>query len=179
MCWEKKKKKNPMIITFLHLWQKHLGLLYSNVVGLAVVLQHVVICLTKTIYTQKSDEQSTYLKIKIHESTRLCQNSVFCSVFCSTWETTCFKVWSWMYLSCTCKDFLLTYIQDFCAKGDKCLWNNWGGWGEGKKKVVRECTRRGGFLGPLSSTLLSLGATKTHYNVSSSWPKTWEFANCG
>jgi len=67
-----------------------------------------------------------------------------------TWETTCFKVRSWMYLSCTCKDFLLIYMQAFCAKGDKCLRNNWGGGGEGKKKVGRKCTRRGAFLGPLS-----------------------------
>jgi hypothetical protein len=44
---------------------------------------------------------------------------------------------------------------------------------EGKKKVGRKCSRRGAFLGPLASTLLiALAPPKTHYNVSSSWPKT-------
>ncbi len=129
-----KKKKKPMIITFLHLWQKHLGLLYSNVAGLAVVLQLGGDLLDKKhLFSEIWWTKSTYLKIQIHESTRLCQDSVFCTC---TWETTCFKFWSSMYLSCTCKDFFTNLYKDFCAEGDKCLWNNWvGGGGEkGRKK---------------------------------------------
>jgi hypothetical protein len=86
----------------------------------------------KTSILRNLMNKSTYLKIQIHESTRLCQDSVFCTC---TWETTCFKFWSSMYLSCTCKHFLLIYIQDFSAEGDKCLWNTWVGGGEkGRKK---------------------------------------------
>ncbi len=138
MCWKKKQKKQkkPMIYNLLTSMTKtFIGLLYSNVAGLVVVLQLGVICWTKTIYSSEiwwTKVPTWRLK---YMSTRLCQNFVFLYMLSNgTWETTCFKVWSSMDLSCTFKDFLLIYIQDLWAKGNKCLWNNWGGGEKGRKK---------------------------------------------
>jgi len=173
-----KKKKNPWFITFLHLWQKHLGLLYSNVAGLVVVLQLGVILLDKNhlLFRNLMNKVLTW-RFKYMRA----QDYVRTLYFVHALERQLVSNLSSMYLSCTCKDFFTNLYKDFCAEGDKCLWNNWVGGGEkGRKKSRKKVFKERCFLGSTSFYITySLGTTKTHYNVSSSWPKTWQFANCG